>query len=146
MIRTAGDGLLNRKEDRTGPQKFLLFIILSCYFAITGCAAVVAGAGAGAGVYAFINGELKKSYPATFDRALRASIDTLNSLNMIITEKQPGGIQTVLKAEQSDGTPVTLKIEQTAPERTTVSIRSGVVGIWERHVSELIHARIAQQL
>ena len=127
-------------------QKLLLFPILSCYLIITGCAAVVAGAGAGAGVYAFMNGELKKSYPAAFDNIVQASTESIKSLDMTIIEEQPDSRITVIKAEQTDGTPVTLKIEMITPEATSVSIRSGIIGVWEKKVSELIHARIAQQL
>ncbi|MFC1515130.1 DUF3568 family protein [Thermodesulfobacteriota bacterium] len=124
-------------------QKLLLLLSLSCYLVITGCAA---GASAGAGVYAFINGELKKSYSATFDKTVQASTESIESLDMTIIEEQPDNHATVIKAEQTDGTPVTLTIEMITPEATTVSIRSGIIGIWEIKVSELIHARIAQQL
>jgi len=32
------------------------------------------------------------------------------------------------------------------PRITKVSVRSGMVGIWDKNVSELIHASIAQRL
>ncbi|MBW1840251.1 MAG: DUF3568 family protein [Deltaproteobacteria bacterium] len=127
-------------------QKLLLFLSLSCYLVITGCAAVVAGAGAGGGIYAYMNGELKKSYRATFDRTVQASTESIKSLDMTIIEAQSDNRKTVINAEQTDGTLVTLKIEMITPETTLVSIRSGIIGIWEQKVSELIHARIAQQL
>lgn len=127
-------------------QKLLLLLSLSCYLVITGCAAFVTGAGTDAGVYAFMNGELKKSYSAAFDKTVQASTDSIESLDMTIIEEQPDNRTTVIKAEQTDGTPVTLTIEMITPEATTVSIRSGIIGIWEKKVSELIHARIAQQL
>jgi hypothetical protein len=51
-----------------------------------------------------------------------------------------------LTAERSDGVPVTIEIVMLAPLITQVSIRTGVVGIWDKKSSELIHASIAKKL
>ncbi|MFO7972243.1 MAG: DUF3568 family protein [Desulfobacterales bacterium] len=51
-----------------------------------------------------------------------------------------------MKAKQTDGTPVTIKTATRAPGTTEVSIRSGILGVWDKKVSELIHASIAQRL
>ena len=127
-------------------QKLLLFLTLSCYLIFTGCAAVVAGAGAGAGAYAYMNGELRKSYRATFDKTVQVSAETLKNMHIVITQELPDSGVTLIQATQADGTPVTLKIEMITPDETAVSVRSGVFGIWEKHVSEMIHARIARRL
>ena len=97
-------------------------------------------------MYTYMNGELKISYQATFDETNRACIEILNSLQMEITEKTSDSIKTTIKAKQSDGTPITIKTEMRAPETTEVSVRSGIVGVWDKKVSELIHANISQLL
>ncbi|MBW1726298.1 MAG: DUF3568 family protein [Deltaproteobacteria bacterium] len=123
-----------------------ILILLSSFFIISGCAAFFAGTGAGVGVYSYVNGELKTSYHAEFDETNRICTDVLNSLEMEITEETSDNIKATIKAKQSDGTPVTIKTVKITPGTTEVSVRSGIVGIWDKKVSELIHASIAQRL
>ena len=127
-------------------RKVFIFLLLSSYFIILGCAAFIAGTGAGAGVYTYVNGELKTSYQATFDETNRACIAVLKSLEMEITENTSDSNKAKIKARQTDGTPVTIKTAMRAPGTTEVSVRSGIVGVWDKKVSELIHASIAQRL
>jgi hypothetical protein len=51
-----------------------------------------------------------------------------------------------MKARQTDGTPVTMKTVMRAPGPPQGSVRSGIVGVWDKKVSEFIHASIAQRL
>ncbi len=127
-------------------RKVLTFLLLSSYFITSGCAVFLAGAGAGAGVYTYINGELKTSYQATFDETNRACTTVLKSLEMVITEKTSDSIKAKIKAKQTDGTPVTIKTVMITPGTTEVSVRSGIIGVWDKKISELIHASIAQRL
>ncbi|MGD9083068.1 MAG: DUF3568 family protein [Desulfobacterales bacterium] len=127
-------------------RNVLIIIILSSCFIILGCAAFLAGTGVGVGTYTYINGELKTSYHAEFDETNRACSDVLNSLEMEITKETSDNIKATIKAKQSDGTPVTIKTVKITPGTTEVSVRSGIVGIWDKKVSELIHASIAQRL
>jgi len=127
-------------------RKVLILLLLSSYFITLGCAAFIAGTGAGVGVYTYVNGELKTSYKATFDETNRACTAVLESLEMVITEKTSDSIKATIKAKQTDGTPVTIKTLMITPGTTEVSVRSGIIGIWDKKVSELIHASIAQRL
>jgi hypothetical protein len=52
-----------------------------------GCAALVVGAGTGAGVYTWIKGELQRSYAADFDHTEKAVIQSLDYLKIAIDEK-----------------------------------------------------------
>ena len=123
-----------------------VLLLLSSYFIISGCAAFVAGTGAGVGVYSYVNGELKTSYYAKFDETNRACTAVLNDLEMEITEEKIDSTKATIKAKQSNGTPVVIKTVMITPGTTEVSVRSGIVGIWDKKVSELIHASIAQRL
>jgi hypothetical protein len=127
-------------------RKILIFLLLSSYFIMLGCAALIAGTGAGAGAYTYVNGELRTSYQATFAETNQACVAVLKTLEMEITEKTSDSIKAKIKARQTDGTPITIKIAMRAPETTEVSVRSGIVGVWDKKVSELIHASIAKRL
>ncbi len=127
-------------------RKLLISLLLTSFLLTEGCAFFVSGAGVGVGVYTYMNGELKNLYQATFDKTIQASTVILKRLKISIIEKTSDGIETVIKARRADNTPVTIKIVMIAPEITEVSIRTGRVGIWDKKISELIHASIAQNL
>ncbi|NNG00499.1 MAG: DUF3568 family protein [Desulfobacteraceae bacterium] len=124
-----------------------LLLIIGLFFGLTGCVAVVAGAGAGTGVYTYIKGELVRSYPAPFQETMVAAADSLHELKIQIDEKKgPDSGKAVIRARRNDNTPVTVKVKFVSIDHTEVSVRSGVVGLWDKQVSELIHATIAKKL
>lgn len=125
---------------------FLVLLLLSCYSVTSGCAVFVAGAGTGAGVYTYKCGELKRSYQASFDKTILACNTALKSLQITIKEKTPDSIQTRIKGKCVDKTSVTIKIKMIAPNITEISIRSGIIGLWDKKRSGSIHASIAQKL
>ena len=129
-------------------RNLLLSAILFCYLITVGCAGAVVGIGAaaGAGAYTYMNGELSRLYQAPYDTTNQACRATLKKLKIAITEETSDGINATIKAKRADGTPVTIKTEMVEPRITKVSVRSGMVGIWDKNVSELIHASIAQRL
>jgi hypothetical protein len=127
-------------------RNLLLSAILSCYLITVGCAVLVTGAAAGAGAYTYMNGQLSRLYQAPYDTTNQACTATLKKLKIAITEETSDGINATIKAKRADGTPVTIKTEMVEPRITKVSVRSGMVGIWDKNVSELIHASIAQRL
>ena len=107
-----------------------------------GCAAIVVGAGAGAGVYTWVKGELIRSYANDFTHTENATIQSLDYLKITIDEKTQAGSETTIKARQSDGSPVTVIIRTVRYDMTEVAVRSGYVGYWDRKNAELIHATI----
>ncbi len=123
---------------------FFHFFVLS--LALPGCFPLLLGAGSGTAVYSYTKGNLTASYPAAFDETNRACMDTLAYLQIKLVDKTTTGIKTTLNAERSDGVPVTIEIVMRAPRVTEISVRTGVVGIWDKKNSELIHASIAQRL
>jgi hypothetical protein len=113
---------------------------------MSGCAALVAATGAGAGAYTYINGELARSYPAAYSRTLEVCTQILNDLNMPIKEQKSEGARTTIVTERKDGTPVTLNITIVGLDVTEVSVRTGMVGFWNRDFSEQFHDFIARRL
>jgi len=124
----------------------MIIVLWACMTFFTGCAALVAGTAAGVGVYTYVSGELKRSYPESFDKIYAVCTDTLEDLKINIEEKESDGISATINAKRADGTPVWVKVFMITPKITEVSVRSGVVGVWDKKVSELIHASIAQRL
>ena len=122
------------------------FVILVCMLsALTftgGCAALVIGAGAGAGVYTYVKGELTRTYAADFDHTQAAVMQSLDYLKIPVDEKNQDSGATLIKAHQKDGSPVTVTIRTIRYDLTEVAVRCGRVGFWDRENAELIHATI----
>lgn len=116
-----------------------LLLVLSIF---TGCAALVIGAGAGAGVYTYVKGELICSYAADFAHTQDATTQSLDYLKITIDEKTTENSQTVIKAHQNDGSLVTVRIRTTSYDMTEVGVRCGRIGFWDRKTAELIHVTI----
>jgi len=117
-----------------------------CWMLMSGCAALVIGAGAGTGAYTYVNGELVRSYPATYTRTMEVCTQVLNDLNMPIREKTSDGVRTTIATERKDGTPMTLKITIVGLDVTELSVRTGVVGYWNRDLSQQFHEFISRRL
>ncbi len=126
--------------------KLLCLMVLLLVVTVAGCAPLVAGAGAGAGVYSYVTGELSRTYPVPFDQADAAVSNALDYLKITVIDTKTGDNKTVITAKQSDGTPVTVKLFTVSLDATEIRVRSGAVGYWNKDVSELIHASIAQRL
>ncbi|MFC1856580.1 DUF3568 family protein [Thermodesulfobacteriota bacterium] len=127
-------------------RTLIILILLACQLFTTGCPVFIAGAGIGAGVYTYVKGELKRAYNVPMDQALQASTTSLDSLKITTDKEESDGIQNIIHAKRTDGTPVILKLTMLSPTVTEISVRTGAFGYWDRDVSELIHATIAQRL
>lgn len=116
--------------------------LLAAMITMVGCAALIVGAGAGAGVYTWVKGELIRSYAKDFDTTENAVVKSLSYLKITIEEKNQTGSEATIKARQSDGSPVTVTVRTVRYDMTEVAVRCGVVGYWDRKNAELIHATI----
>ncbi len=129
-----------------GRRKIAAVSLMLCIWLLGGCAAVIIGAGVGAGTYTYIKGDLVRSYPVKFDKALTVCISILDDLNQPIVEKTTDGEKTTIKIKKKDGTPQTIDIAIESIESTQISIRTGVFGYWKREVSQQFHEFIAERL
>ena len=127
-------------------KKPLMLLLLAVFLMATGCAAIVAGTATGVGVYSYYRGELKRTYPETFPKSVDACLVTLKELKITVEKKESDGVKASISAKQTDGTAVVVNVTSIAPKLTEVSVRSGVIGVWDKQVSELIHATIAKNI
>ena len=112
----------------------------------TGCIAIVVGAGAGAGAFAYFEGQLSRTYEASYERTYQVCKGILKDLKQPILEEKTDGTETIIKSERTDGTPMRIRIAIVDPNWTEVSVRTGFSGVWKKEISEQFHEFIAERL
>ena len=127
--------------------KRLYLMIALAYLAIsTGCIALVVGAGAGAGTFAYVDGQLSRTYQADYQTTYRACKGILADLKQPVLEEKTDGIQTTIRSQRSDETPMTITIRIIDPEWTEVTVRTGYIGVWKKEISKQFHEFVAERL
>ena len=124
-------------------QLVLALIVLMGYY---GCAATMTAPTTNTGVFSYIRGELKRTYPVPYDEAIDTCRTSLAYLKMPQEEFQQKGVTTVIKARRSDGTPVRVEVVSLSTKESGVGVRTGITGLWDRQTSELVHVTIAKHL
>ena len=72
-------------------KRLSAFLICVFFFIFSGCAAVIIGAGVGAGAYAYIDGALKRSYPAKYEKTYQVCISILSDLSHPVKKESTDG-------------------------------------------------------
>ncbi len=123
-----------------------LIIGLVMGMVVSGCAVAVlaTGAGLGAGTYAWLKGELRRTYPATYDAVWNASSDALQSLEMPVVSQQRDALKGTIMAKRADGSDVRVDVKYLTDNTTQVSIRIGLFG--DRPDSARVHETIQARL
>ena len=111
----------------------------------TGCAAVFL-AGAGAGAYSYIAGNLSRVYETDYRRAVRVSAGVIDQLKFTLNRKTGDALKTVLEGKRADDTPVVITVEWVDDGFTRIGVRTGVMGLTSMETSEQIHNKIAKNL
>ncbi len=127
-------------------KRLCLLVTFAYVLMSTGCIAIVVGAGAGAGTFAYVNGQLSRTYQASYEKTFAVVQDILSDLKQPILEEKTDGTQTTISSKRSDGTPVTVRVRIIDPEWTEVSVRTGHIGVWKREISEQFHEFIAERI
>ena len=130
----------------TGRTKIKAALLLLGIWGLCGCAAVIIGAGVGAGTYTYIKGELIRTYPAKFDKTLQICVDILDDLNQPIIDKITDGEKTTIRSKRKDGTNQTIVIAIISMDQTQVSVRTGTVGYWKKEISLQFQEFIAERI
>jgi hypothetical protein len=105
---------------------------------------VAAAAGAGAGGYYYIRGEVARDYPYSLERCATATHEALMSLELRNISPRKDALKARFKAKRANGAPVVVKLKRITENSTQVRARAGRVG--DRTMGEAIHERIQQYL
>jgi uncharacterized protein HemX len=68
----------------------LTMAILSSALILSGCAALVGGAAAGAGTYVWTQGSMEREYQASLDQTYDSTVQALQEMGMTIEEQDKG--------------------------------------------------------
>jgi uncharacterized lipoprotein len=117
----------------------LLLVLGGCALMLVG-----AGAGAGAGTVAYIQGEHSQVHAGNYERVWSATLAALGQMNIRVIKTEKDALSGTISARRADDTSVTVKVEPTGAQTTTVKIRVGTFG--DRAASESIQARIVSSL
>ncbi len=122
-------------------------VVLLVALLSTGCAVAVlaTGAGLGAGTYAWIKGELKRTYPATYDAVWIAANDSLQSLEMPVVGEKRDALKGTIMAKRANGTDVRVDVKYLTETTTQVGVRVGFIP-GDRDASTRIHETIQTRL
>ncbi len=93
----------------------------------SGCLFLLAGAAAGAGTVAYINGELVKTYGEPYGRVWSAVDATVKGLGLRVESDQHDGMVGHIKAKRADGETVQISAERKGDKLTEVRVRTGLV-------------------
>jgi len=130
----------------TGRTRMKAVILLLGIWLLTGCVAVIVGAGVGVGTYTFVKGGLIRSYQADFNKVLQICTDIVKDLDQPILDKTTDGEKTTIRTKRKDGTDQTIEVSIVNIDTTQVTVRTGVVGYWKRDISRQFHEFIAERL
>ncbi len=126
--------------------KFAALFMISCFWLLVGCAAVIIGTGVGVGTYTYLKGDLKRVYNAKFDQTLNVCLSILADLDQPVIEKTTDGEKTTIRSERKNGSPQIITVSISSVDWTEVSVRTGVFGYWNRELSQQFHEFIAERL
>jgi hypothetical protein len=102
-----------------------------------------AGAGAGVGIYRYVEGELKRDYMGSLPTVWNATLVALEDLNIptnIEQEDESGGL---IKGIMHDGTKVFVRLKMISDSQIEVGVRVGLFG--NREYSELVQKKITSR-
>lgn len=127
-------------------KRLFLLIVISHLLLTTGCIAIVVGAGAGAGTFAYVDGQLSRTYNAKYEKTYEVCKNILADMKQPILEEETDGLQTTIRSQRADETPMTVKVRIIDPDWTEVSVRTGYIGVWKKEISEQFHEFVAKRI
>ena len=122
----------------------LALCVLVCVLLSAGCTAVIVGAGAGAGTFAYVKGVTQATYDAPYNDVWDATGASLDHFGIKLSDKTRDALAGSYKGERHDGTNVIVDIASIARDKTSVEIRVGIFG--DRDIQEKIAEDIEKRL
>lgn len=113
---------------------------------MSGCAVVLFGAGAGAGVAGatYVMGKLEDEVNAPVPKVQRATVTALKTLELPVDKQRGDKLAAELESETADQKKVWISITSLNSSRSKIVIRVGLMGdeIRSRQILEAIHTRL----
>jgi len=130
-------------------KKKLIPVVLLCYLLIglNACGYLLVGAltaGAGAGTYFFVKGNLKRNYEAPVERVWEATLQSVEELKLATESKKHDAFGGEIKGKMADGDSFQIELKRLGEKSTEVGVRVGAFG--DRIKSEAIHDKILSKL
>jgi hypothetical protein len=138
-----------RKEGTMVRKKLTPVVLLCCLLiGVNACSRyVVAGAaaaGAAAGTYFYVKGDLKRNYQAPVERVWEATVQSVAELKLATESKKHDAFGGEIKGKMADGTSYTIQLKRLGEKSTEVGVRIGAFG--DRTKAEAIHDKILSKL
>jgi hypothetical protein len=138
-----------RKGGTMAKKKLAPLVLLCCLLiGLNACTRyVVAGAvaaGAAAGTYFFVKGNLTRNYEAPVERVWKATLQSVEELKLATESKKHDAFGGVIKGKMADGTSFTIELKRLSEKSTEIGVRVGTFG--DRIKSEAIHDKILSNL
>ena len=127
-------------------KRLYLIIAIMYLWLSTGCIALVVGAGAGAGTFAYVNGKLRRTYQENYETNYAVCKGILADLKQPVLEEKTDGTQTTIRSQRFDETPMIINVRIIDPEWTEVSVRTGHIGVWKKEISEQFQEFVAERI
>lgn len=113
---------------------------------MSGCAVVLLGAGAGAGVAGatYVMGKLEDEVNAPVSNVQRATVAALKALELPVDKERGDKLAAELESETADQKKIWISITLLTSSRSKIVIRVGVMGdeIRSRQILQAIHTRL----
>jgi hypothetical protein len=108
------------------------------------CSGCAAASVAGAGAYAYIQGELQATYKVPIEKAWPKTLAAMDELKLTVDRQLIDHLGGEIDARRVDGTAVKVRLKAADDYHTTVGVRVGNFG--NRQHSERVHEIIQKQL
>ncbi|MDR4460124.1 MAG: DUF3568 domain-containing protein [Nitrospirales bacterium] len=136
----------NRITCLTKKHGVMLLCVVWTMSIMSGCAVVLLGAGAGAGVAGatYVMGKLEDEVNASVPKVQQASVAALKSLALPVDKQRGDKLAAELESETADQKKVWISITSLTSSRSKIVIRVGLMGdeIRSRQILEAIHVRL----
>ncbi|MGD9096788.1 MAG: DUF3568 domain-containing protein [Desulfobacterales bacterium] len=123
-----------------------LIVVAGCIaILLGGCSrrmfiAGAAATGIGVGTYAYVKGDLKRTYEAPMDKVWKATLDTMEEFNLSIESQRKDAFNGVIDGKMADDRTFQINVVRKGTNTTEVGIRVGVFG--DRGRAEVMHGHI----
>ena len=135
------------KQTNYMKNKLLIVLLMSSLLMLnSGCALFVVGAaaGAGAGGYAYVNGEIKSTESASLDRTWSATLAAMKDLEFPVTSQTKDALEANLTARNASDKKIGIKLKKVSETATEIRIRVGTFG--DESISRIILDKIHKRL